>query len=547
MQSGYDRKRLFQALPLQGAARAMLAVFAACVALQAPGIARAQAPAAAADVGLATVRTYCSGCHTESPAAHFQRLSVIRKSPEGWVMTIFRMQNVHGLALPDDARDAIVKYLSDVQGLAPSESAPARFALERRPNWQDLQMGDDLPVMCGRCHTLARVALQRRDADEWLKHMHMHVGQFPSLEYQASSRDRYWWDTATQVLPAKLGALFPLDTPQWRAWKDRPHADLSGEWAVHGRQEGGASYAGTLSVKSTGPDAYSAQWSLQFSDGTSATATSGVRVYTGYEWRGSSQWGDTDVREVYAVSEDGQRLTGRWFEAQHAEIGGELTAERINGAPAVLSVSPRALKAGTTTEVLISGRGMKGAVSFGPGTHAKVLSASGTLVRAAVGVDAKAPVGERGVTVGKAKGAGLAVVYDQVDRLQVLPGYAIARVGGGKTPAVPAQFEAYGFLDPRPGSSVKEPLALGPLTAEWRVAPRNEEAVKAEDVKFAGTLDAKGKFLPAAAGPNPDRKYASNNAGDLSIIASIDQGGKTVKADSHLIVTVQRWNTPPIY
>ena len=49
-------------------------------------------------------------------------------------MTVFRMHQVHGLTISDETRDAIVRYLSQTNGLAPSESAAGRYALERRPN-----------------------------------------------------------------------------------------------------------------------------------------------------------------------------------------------------------------------------------------------------------------------------------------------------------------------------------------------------------------------------------------------------------------------------
>ena len=44
--------------------------------------------------------------------------------------------------------------------------------------------------LCARCHSYARVALQRRDAAEWLKLVHFHLGQYPTTEYQAGGRDR---------------------------------------------------------------------------------------------------------------------------------------------------------------------------------------------------------------------------------------------------------------------------------------------------------------------------------------------------------------------
>ena len=74
----------------------------------------------------ALLQTYCSGCHPVSAPNHYARISSMRKSPEGWLMTLVRMQQVHGLRLTTDERDAIVRYLADTQGLAPAEAAPAR-------------------------------------------------------------------------------------------------------------------------------------------------------------------------------------------------------------------------------------------------------------------------------------------------------------------------------------------------------------------------------------------------------------------------------------
>jgi len=211
-------------------------------------LALASAALAAPDPGIALVRTWCSGCHREAKPGQFERISAIRKTPEGWVMTLFRMRQVHHLMLPDEVHDAIVRHLAGAQGLAPSEAAPARFALERRPNVQDLDLGPELGVMCGRCHSLARVALQRRDTDEWLKHMHFHVGQFPTLEYQASGRDRPWWQIASTQLPPELGKRFPYASSAWSDWQKHPKRDLAGRWIVVGHVPGGRDFYGTADI-----------------------------------------------------------------------------------------------------------------------------------------------------------------------------------------------------------------------------------------------------------------------------------------------------------
>src|SRR5262245_41691886 len=85
------------------------------------------------DAGRTILENRCSGCHP--PRETDRKLDPIefeRKTPEGWEMTIDRMRRVHGTQFqPNEAR-ALVKYLSDQYGLAPSEVEPFRYALEKR-------------------------------------------------------------------------------------------------------------------------------------------------------------------------------------------------------------------------------------------------------------------------------------------------------------------------------------------------------------------------------------------------------------------------------
>ena len=68
-----------------------------------------------------------------------------------------------------------------------------------------------------------------------------------------------------------------------------------------------------------------------------------------------------------------------------------------------------------------------------------------------------------------------------------------------------------------------------------------------QDVRFAGTMNQRtGIFEPAAAGPNPERVQGTNNAGNLQVVASLEQDGANVTGEGQLIVTVQRWNSPPL-
>lgn len=501
---------------------------------------------AAAEEGASLVRSWCSGCHVESSPGHFDRVSNLRKSPEGWVMTLFRMRQVHGLALPEDVRDAIVRHLADTQGLAPSEAAAGRFALERRPNMPDLQLGDDTNTMCARCHSAARVSLQRRDADEWLKLVHTHVGQWPTLEYQASSRDRLWWQVATTEIPARLAKLYPHDTQAWKDWQARAPIDAAGEWLVTGHVPGRGAYTGTATITRAG-DGYAATWRLAYTDGARLDGDSKAIVYTGYEWRGTATLGGQDVREVYALGESGDTLSGRWFLADHNETGGDFNAVRAGGAPRIVAVTPAALRIGATQTVIVQGVGLDGAPDFGPGTKARVLARDAGQVAVEVAVDAKAAAGQRGIAIGAVKSAAPVALYAQVERIAVEPSYAIARLGGGRLAPVPAQFEAIGFAAVPGADGQPTEIRVGPVAAAWQTAPFDQQAVRDRDHEFAGTIDATGRFVPAPGGPNPARQFSGNNVGNLAVVAKVTDGSRELSDSSRLIVTVQRWNTPPIY
>lgn len=494
--------------------------------------------------GRELVRTHCVACHAVT-AGGFDRISAVRKTPEGWSMTIFRMQNVHGLQMPDDALEPVIRYLSDTQGLAPSEAAPGRFALERRPNVSDLDLGGDLAPMCGRCHTLARVSLQRRNADEWLKLVNFHVGQFTTLEYQAGARDRPWWDIATKETTVQLGKLLPLDTPAWTAWRQATHRAPTGRWIVTGHEPGGRDLYGTADIVDDGQGGFRATYRLRDTKDTVLSGESHAFVYTGYEWRGRGLLAGRESREVFAVSEDGMRLTGRWFDPGHAEEGGDWTAVRADATPQVIAVLPRSMKAGSSGPVVVvaTGLGTKPKLDLGPGVAVSGVANDEASLRATVTVAADAATGARTVTAGNVSTPGAFAVYRTIDKVEVRPSFAIARVGGGRIAPVTAQFEAYASATDAAGNAVP----LGPVTALWKALPYDAEAARTRDEVFGGVLEANGRYRPAGGGPNPERQFSGNNTANLKIQATVSDGAEPRVADSHLIVTVQRWVNPPIY
>lgn len=521
-------------------------VAAAALACGTLGIARA-APAGTSPAGLLALRAHCGECHRETSPGSFDRISAERKTPEGWAMTIFRMRQVHGVQLPPEAEGAIIQYLSDARGLAPAEVGAGRDALERRPDLADLKLSDNLNAMCGRCHTLARIALQRRTAAEWQKLANFHVGEWPYLEYQDGSRDLDWFRIATTQLPTRLAELFPLHSSAWRQWQDHSHQSLAGQWIVHGESPGRGAYYGVAHITRTAPDRYSARYLLQYADGAPFNGSSDAIVYTGFEWRGTSLLGGKALHEVYFASEDGARIDGRWFLSDRSEIGGDWAAARSRGAASVLAIIPSALKAGTTQRVVVIGRALRGSVDLGPGTRSRVVARKPYGLILTVSVERQAAPGYRTIRVGGASRRQLLAVYRHVDRLEVEPASAIARVGGGALPPVEAQFQAIGYTDLTDANGKATAVRLGAMAVTWSVTPFDAAAAGRGDVRFAGAIDQDGLFLPAAGGPDPAREFSDNNTGDLFVVATDKEGQSTVVGKAHLVVTVQRWVNQAIY
>ncbi len=490
----------------------------------------------------------CASCHEQLADGGLKRIDHIRKTPEGWEMTLARMSIWHGVRLTADERRVLVKHLADTRGLAPEETEPFRYALENRPNMVEAPDNEDLATFCARCHSYARVGLQRRDEDEWLKLVHTHVGQWPTIEYQAMARDRPWWDIATSDIVQALGEKWPHASDAWDAWKNADAPDPAGEWRIAGNQPGKGSYTGVMKVTAEGDDHFAVSYRLNYADGSFVDGTGRSVVYTGYEWRGSTILGERDVREVFALSKDGNEMTGRWYLADERETGGDFHAVRMDGPARIVSVSPAYAKQGEKVRITIAGTGLGGDVDFGHGVEVQEVlerSPQGVTVLATVADDCQ--LGPRDVTVGGTSAGGGLVVYDRVDHVAVEPGFAIARLGGGTTPAVPAWFEAVGYMaGPDGEAGTDDDVRIGVMPAEWSTAPFDEVAEMLEDVRHAGGFQGSGMFMPASAGPNPARPYQANNAGNLQVVASVDDGGRSVEGVGQLIVTVQRWNDPPI-
>lgn len=491
----------------------------------------------------------CIACHSSEGDQQWSRISKQRKSPEGWLMTIARMQIMHGLQIEEDDRRTLVKYFADNQGLAPSETEGARYALERRLNTSESFESQQFTETCARCHSGARVKLQRRTSEEWEHLVHFHLGQWPTTEYQAMGRDREWLNLALNEMVPELADTLPLESDAWEEWQQRPATEVAGNWTVAGHLPGRGAFHGRMVVSETdSEDQFSISLTGEYADGTPITGEGKAIVYTGYEWRANLEVGGHTMRQVFALKDD--QLQGRMFYRDHDEVGADVVAARDGGEESrILALQPSYIKAGTEAEIAIVGANLEGTPELGEGLEVvEVLDQSDSLIRVRVKAEADQS-GSKPVGVGSAASKGL-VIYDKIAQVKVVPEFAVARVGGngGSTPKVEARFEAEAWAAGADGEvGTEDDYRIGLVPATWSVEPFNEVAEADEDVRFAGSMDAAtGVFTPGAAGPNPERRMMTNNAGNLTVKAQVKDGDSTLDAEGQMIVTVQRWNNPPI-
>jgi len=464
-------------------------------------IASTAAPGAAA-TPQELLRNTCSGCHLPDASGQLSRIAHQRKTPEGWAMTIQRMEALHGIVvssqdLPlgsEGVKRALVKYLADTQGLAPEETTGFRYALEQRLD--DFEpVDDDFKLMCGRCHSAARVLLQRRPVEEWKQLVHFHLGQWPSTEYSSGGRSLDWFPIALDETAPMLAKKYAVESDAWKKWQKTKKPALSGRWTLSGHQLAKGDFSGTMTATPAGADEYTLTFDGSYQrDGEKLSGSGTAIVYTGYEWRATLTLGGVKWQQVFAAKSAGLgprlgsvALEGRMYERDHPELGISISA--LNGSD---RVPPPA------------------------------------------GRDAPA------TTLGNGK----------VDRISVDPPYQVARVGdgGGPIPKEYGVFDAVAWSNGKDGKpETADDVRLGALSAAWRVEPWHEQARVDRDVEFAGAMDAStGVFTPGDAGPNPARKYGTNNAGNLKVIATVKDGARELSGEAHLIVSVQRWIHSPI-
>jgi quinohemoprotein amine dehydrogenase len=498
------------------------------------------------------------------------RLSYLRKTPEGWETSIRRMVTLNSVQLEPETARRVLRYLADNQGLAPAEVQPGRFEVERRLiDWQ-YTANDSTNNTCRACHSLGRAILQRRTEEEWGLLVAMHRGYYPGVDFQGfrgfGDPPRHPMDQAIR----HLTGAFPLETPDWTAWRAtmRPPR-LEGSWHLSGTEPGKGPFAGRVTITRVADAEFTTEATWRYlRSGTEVTRRGRAIVYTGHQWRGRSGApgapADSMWREVMHVDADWRGMAGRWFTGGYDEFGMDVTLRRIGAEPLVTAAHPAALRRGTTQEVTLHGANFPAglaaaAVDLGPGVRVeRVVRASATEATVMARIDSAAPNGARDLFLAGAPLRAAVVVYDSVSRLAVSPRAGMARVGGIRFPKQYAQFEAIAWHNGPDGrAETADDLNLGPVPVTWSL---EEYGVTwdDDDLRYVGTIDPQGLFTPAVDGPNPARSGQRNNVGDVWVVATWQAGGANrpawraaapgvaspIRARGHLVSTVPlylRW------
>ena len=509
-----------------------------------------------------TIVAKCTRCHTRDSSGVIQRLSFLRKTPEGWEMSVRRMATLsHVQMTPEEAR-GIVRYLSNQQGLAPAEAKPGRFEAERRMLQNYRYTADaTTETTCRACHSMGRVITQRRTRDEWELLVATHRGLYPDVDFQAFRRGgpappdnpaaaQHPMDAAI----AHLARVFPLRTPEWTAWSGTMRTpNVDGSWFVAGNEPGKGAFYGRLTIAKVAgtDDEFTTKATYRYErDGRTVTRTGKSIVYTGFQWRGRSKEtaADTGLREVMMIEPGWQEMSGRWFHGGYDELGADVTLTRATGAAMIGGVAHRALRTNAKDQdVTIVGANLPvkidtSAFDFGPGVRAtRVVKATPDSITLKVSVDSAAALGPRDLFVAGASRRAALVVYDKVSRIKVTPVAGLARTGGVGFPKQLQQFDAVAWHNGPDGKAdTDDDFEIGPVDATWSL---DEYGVtyNDDDVKYVGTVDQRGLFTPAVDGPNPNRSGNRNNVGDVWVVATWTPPGKDarpLRARAQLIVTV---------
>jgi quinohemoprotein amine dehydrogenase len=497
------------------------------------------------------VLSKCASCHPVDEHGNMQRLSWERATPEGWEEVLKRMLRTDLVALtPTEARE-VIKYLSASHGLAPEETKPVMYYVERRINAETGLANDNLLDACGKCHAVARALSWRRSLADWKLFVDEHS-------------ERYKLKPNAEVI-AFLCQAAPLRTPEWAAWSARKHwPEISGRWLVTAHVAGRGTLYGEMNVQPGKAEGeFTTRVTLRsVNDGSAIVRAGHVVVYGGHEWRGRSKGAESpgsiandmandmpndmpddlanEAREALWISPDGSKAQGRWFWGQYQEFGFDVTMQRASTRPVLLATDVPSMKIGSeANHIRLIGENFPARVkpadlSLGPGVSVRrIASSTASEIVAEVDVATDAVCGKRDVAFQSVTLPGALAIYDRVDYVKVTPDSAMAAFGGGSSTRGFQQFEAIGYQRGADGRlHTADDMELGPVDVTWSMEVFYEVDGSKRDL--VGRVSSTGFFTPAAesAGANYDVWVIATARNEKN------KEGKPLVGKSYLVVTV---------
>jgi len=515
----------------------------------------------------------CGTCHKPDDKGNLTRISWERTTPEGWQEVVRRMVRLNGLMItPDEAR-AVVRSLSASHGLAPEEARPVAYMSERRTD-DEAYPNDNIRSTCAACHPFGRPASFRRSPGEWKRLADLHVALYPVVEMTAFRRFPGRGPARGAEPPGPpqpqpidqaieyLTKTFPLQTPEWAAWRARARTPrLVGKWLISAHVAGKGAWWGEATVDAgSGEGEFNTRIRMRpVSGGAAIERTGKVVVYGGYAWRGRSTGKASgtgpsaipaELRESMMISADQMQAEGRWFWGAYDEFGIDIKLWRATGAPALVAVDRAGLKTGAQAQrVRVMGESLPARVDvadidFGAGIAVRrVISHDAQEVVAEVDVAPNAILGRRDIAVGQSVLPNAISVYDRIDYIKVLPRTSISRLGGSPQHAKGyAQFEVMAYNRGADNKvNTADDFEVGSVDVTWSLE-EFRESFGDDDKAYVGTLNDSGLFTPALDGPNRERKQMRDNNGTVWVVATTktEKGvdGKPMSAKSYLVVSV---------
>lgn len=484
----------------------------------------------------------CMSCHAVNEGK-LERISDVRKSPEGWLGTVQRMERIHGVQLTDEQREQIIKDLSRVQGLAPEEAEPVQYWLANKPSYSEPSTENDaVNNSCITCHAAGRFEAQRRTEQEWNNLKDFHLVMFPSIYLNHRHMD---WPKEAEEALAYLAAQYKYDQQDWENWKGKEY-DVTGKWKVVGFQGTKGFYMGESEFKKDGDKLVEAK-TLQFlANGQKVSQTGAVDMYGGFMLR--SQYTNENggkQRGTYNVLKNGTLIKGDWSLANDLGISGEESYYKVQTeTPEIIYMEGKEAKIGTTAEIQVYGMNLTKAdeesITVPEGAVVKSFVAESD-EKAVLTLDVSGAIqpGEYEIKITNGTVHEKLTVYQNVDYLKIDPPYGVARMGdNGPMQKVSTQFTTYAYSNGKDGKKdTADDLKLMPIKAQWTLKgfPDSENL---EEIKFIGSIDQTGLFTPLGEGINAEREFTQENVGAVTVHAKATVAGKTLETTTHHISTV---------